>query len=57
MAAVPVPDPARRKQVRPVDNDEVKSPIRPMDYQPPKREYREISPGHMVQIWDSDWKL
>ena len=57
MAAVPVPDPARRKQVRKVDNDEIKSPIRPMDYEPPKREYREISPGHMVQVWGDDWRL
>ena len=57
MAAVPVPDPSRRKQLRPIDNDEVKSPIRAMDYQPPKREYREVSPGHMVQIWGDDWKL
>ncbi len=57
MAAVPVPDPSRRKQLRPIDNDEVKSPIRAMDYQPPKREYREASPGHMVQVWGDDWKL
>ena len=57
MAAVPVPDPARRKQLRPVDNDEIKSPIRPVDYVPPRREYREASPGHMVQVWGSDWKV
>jgi peptide/nickel transport system ATP-binding protein len=57
MAAVPVPDPARRKQVRPLNNDEVKSPIRPIGYQPPKREYREISPGHLVQVWGDDWRV
>jgi peptide/nickel transport system ATP-binding protein len=56
MAAVPVPDPARRKQLRPVENDEIKSPIRSMDYQVPKRQHREVSPGHIVQLWDDDWK-
>jgi peptide/nickel transport system ATP-binding protein len=57
MAAVPIPDPARRNQLRPIDNDEVKSPIRPIGYQPPRREYREVSPQHMVQIWDDDWRV
>ena len=57
MAAVPIPDPTRRKQLRPVENDEIKSPIRSMDYQVPKREYREVSPGHTVQVWDDGWKL
>lgn len=49
MAAVPVPDPSRRRQKRGLVADEIKSPIRPVGYQPPKRAYREISPGHMVQ--------
>ncbi len=57
MAAVPIPDPARRKQLRPVNSDEIKSPVRPVDYQPPLREYREISPGHMVQVWDDNWRV
>jgi peptide/nickel transport system ATP-binding protein len=57
MAAVPVPDPARRTQVRPVSNDEIKSPIRKVDYVLPKREYREVSPGHIVQVWGDDWKV
>lgn len=57
MAAVPVPDPARRKQLRPVSNDEIKSPIRAVDFVPPQREYREISPGHVVQVWGDDWKV
>ncbi|MFC3705631.1 dipeptide ABC transporter ATP-binding protein [Devosia honganensis] len=57
MAAVPVPDPARRKQVRPVNNDEIKSPIRPVEYEPPVREYREVGPGHLVQAWGDDWKV
>jgi peptide/nickel transport system ATP-binding protein len=56
IAAVPVPDPARRNQLRSVNNDEVKSPIRPADYVPPQRSYREVSPGHLVQEWDGEWK-
>jgi len=55
ISAVPVPDPARRNQIRPVSNDEVKSPIRPADYVPPVRTYREVSPGHVVQEWDGNW--
>ena len=57
MAAVPIPDPARRNQLRPIDNDEVKSPIRPIGYETPKREYREVSPQHMVQVWGDDWRV
>ncbi|WP_186419889.1 ABC transporter ATP-binding protein, partial [Bosea sp. CS1GBMeth4] len=44
LAAVPIADPARRLQKRPVSNDEIKSPIRPADYVPPVRQYREVSP-------------
>jgi len=50
MAAVPVPDPARRGIRRGISNDELKSPVRPMDYRPPKRKYREVSAGHLVQV-------
>ncbi len=56
IAAVPIPDPARRKLVRPVNNDEVKSPIRPADYVPPTRVYRDVGAGHVVQEWEGDWK-
>ncbi|EJN08721.1 ATPase component of various ABC-type transport systems with duplicated ATPase domain [Bradyrhizobium sp. YR681] len=56
MAAVPVPDPARRGTRREVANDEIRSPVRAPDYQPPVRQYREVSPGHVVQAWDDgDW--
>ncbi|WP_027526040.1 ABC transporter ATP-binding protein [Bradyrhizobium sp. Ec3.3] len=55
MAAVPVPDPARRGETRGVSNDEIKSPVRAPDYQPPAREYREVSPGHVVQVWGEEW--
>ncbi len=48
MAAVPVPDPARRGIRRNAGTDELKSPVRPVGYVPPPREYREVSPGHLV---------
>ena len=50
MAAVPVPDPARRNLKRNISTDEIKSPIRPVGYVPPRRSYREISAGHLVQV-------
>ncbi len=56
LAAVPIADPARRLQKRPVTNDEIKSPIRPADYVPPVRQYREVSPGHAVMIWGEEWE-
>ena len=49
MAAVPVPDPDRRGLRRNLAVEEIKSPVRPVDYVPPRREYREVSPGHLVQ--------
>ncbi|WP_156162853.1 ABC transporter ATP-binding protein [Bradyrhizobium sp. LTSP857] len=55
MAAVPVPDPARRGTKREVANDEIRSPVRAPDYQPPVRQYREVSPGHVVQVWGEEW--
>jgi peptide/nickel transport system ATP-binding protein len=55
MAAVPVPDPARRGTRREVANDEIRSPVRAPDYQPPARQYREVSPGHAVQVWGEEW--
>jgi peptide/nickel transport system ATP-binding protein len=56
LAAVPIADPARRLQKRPISNDEIKSPIRPADYVPPVRQYREVSPGHAVMIWGEEWE-
>ncbi|NSY70458.1 ABC transporter ATP-binding protein [Agrobacterium tumefaciens] len=50
MAAVPVPDPARRGIKRGISNDELKSPIRPMGFQTPTRNYETVSPGHLVQV-------
>ncbi len=50
MAAVPVPDPTRRRERRDSANDEIKSPIRPVDCQPQPLEYVEVSPGHLVAL-------
>ncbi|KEC70999.1 UNVERIFIED_ORG: peptide/nickel transport system ATP-binding protein [Rhizobium esperanzae] len=48
ISAVPVPDPDRRHEKRMVANDEIKSPMRSVDYQPPATFYREVGPGHLV---------
>jgi peptide/nickel transport system ATP-binding protein len=50
LAAVPVPDPSRRGITRDMKADELKSPVRPLGYVPPRREYREVTPGHLVQL-------
>jgi peptide/nickel transport system ATP-binding protein len=50
MAAVPVPDPARRMIKRNLSTDEIKSPVRAAGYVPPVREYRQVSEGHLVQL-------
>ncbi len=50
MSAVPIPDPARRFLKRNLPIDEIKSPIRAPDYNPPRRFYREVSAGHLVQV-------
>ncbi|ULL00030.1 ABC transporter ATP-binding protein [Bradyrhizobium sp. I71] len=55
MAAVPVPDPSRRGVRREASNDEIRSPVRAPDYQPPIRQYREVTPGHVVQAWGEEW--
>jgi peptide/nickel transport system ATP-binding protein len=55
LSAVPIPDPARRRNRRPIGTDEIKNPIRPLSYVPPRREYREVRPGHYVQVWGEEW--
>lgn len=49
MAAVPIPDPSRR-QIRRVNNDEIKSPLRAPDYVVPQRIYEQVSDDHFVQV-------
>ncbi len=55
LAAVPVPDPARRRDRHALPDDEIRSPIRAPDYVAPERLYREVTPGHVVQVWETDW--
>ena len=55
LSAVPIADPARRHEKHPVSNDEIRSPVRSVDYVPPVRQYREASPGHAVMIWGDEW--
>lgn len=50
MAAVPVPDPDRRRAKLASETGELKSPIRPADFVVPLREYREVSPQHFVAL-------
>ncbi|KAA6476757.1 ABC transporter ATP-binding protein [Agrobacterium rhizogenes] len=50
MAAVPVPDPARRGIKRNLAVEELKSPVRPVGYVAPKRRYREVTHGHLVRM-------
>ncbi len=54
LAAVPVPDPARRGTRHALPDDEIRSPIRAPDYVAPERLYREVVPGHVVQVWDGE---
>jgi peptide/nickel transport system ATP-binding protein len=56
LAAVPVPDPRQRHIGKKLAATEIKSPVRSPDYEPPKRAYREVSPGHSVQAWGEEWE-
>ncbi len=56
LAAVPVPDPERRTARAALSVDEIRNPIRALDYLPPERQYREVSPGHVVQAWGEEWE-
>ncbi|MCW5720988.1 MAG: ABC transporter ATP-binding protein [Devosia sp.] len=56
LAAVPVPDPARRHAARTLSNHTIKSPIFPVNHVRPQPSYRQIGPHHVVQDWnESDW--
>lgn len=55
ISAVPIPDPARRSMRRDLAIDEIPSPVRAVDHVPPKRQYRTISPGHLVQEHGPEW--
>jgi ABC-type glutathione transport system ATPase component len=49
MNAVPIPDPARRAIKRNAVVSELKSPVRPVGYKAPRRDYVEVTEGHFVQ--------
>jgi peptide/nickel transport system ATP-binding protein len=49
MAAVPLPDPARRRRRDVGVAEEIINPVRPPAYEAPRRSYRQASPGHLVQ--------
>ena len=49
LSAVPVADPTRRPARRPLAVDDIISPIRPADYQPPARQWRNVTSDHLVQ--------
>ena len=51
--AVPVADPRQRRLRGPAASGEIRSPIRPLNYTRPKRNYFEITPGHRVQNWNA----
>ncbi len=48
IAAVPVPDPDRRLMRRNTPIDELKSPVRPLGYVAPQRQWRDLGAGHLV---------
>ncbi|MHC2300645.1 ABC transporter ATP-binding protein [Rhizobium mongolense] len=50
MAAVPVPDPDRRRVRRGLSTEELKNPVRPLDYVGATPRYREIGAGHLVRL-------
>ncbi|WP_245615683.1 ABC transporter ATP-binding protein [Paenirhodobacter enshiensis] len=48
IAAVPVPDPARRRMRRDAGASELKSPVRALGYEPPARHWADLGGGHLV---------
>jgi len=50
MAAVPIPDPDRRKARRGLSTTELPSPMRKADFVPPPRQWRDLGNGHFVMV-------
>ena len=48
LAAVPVPDPARRRARAAIEDGELLSPLRAPSYVPPARRYEQVAPGPLV---------
>ena len=55
LSAVPIPDPSLRVGKRRLVNDELKSPMRAVDYQAPVRAFNQVGRTHMVQEWGAEW--
>ena len=53
IAAVPVPEAGRRRLRRGLSTTEIPSPVHKTSYVPAPRLYREIGPGHVVQVFDA----
>jgi peptide/nickel transport system ATP-binding protein len=49
LAAVPIPDPTRRGTRKAPPAEDLPSPLRPPDYVAPRRIWRTVSDGHLVQ--------
>jgi len=52
MAAVPIPDPTRRRDRSEISNDEIPSPVKPVDWEPQPKPMIEVTPGHYVQQFE-----
>ena len=50
MAAVPVADPTYRRRELRLMTDEIPSPAKPVGYEAPVREWREVETGHHVMV-------
>lgn len=50
LASVPVPDPEKKLKNRPLQVKELGNAIRPSNYEPPQRQFREVSDGHFVMV-------
>ncbi|WP_339361467.1 oligopeptide/dipeptide ABC transporter ATP-binding protein, partial [Klebsiella michiganensis] len=48
IAAIPKTDPSRRHLLREANNDELPSPFRDKDWQPPTRRYEQVGNQHWV---------
>ncbi|WEX11279.1 ABC transporter ATP-binding protein [Chelativorans sp. AA-79] len=48
LSAVPVADPAQRNRRRFIGNEDIRSPVRPVNYVPAERKYRQVAQGHLV---------
>ena len=48
MQAVPIPDPAHRRGRRALTTSELPTPLRKLDFVPPKRNWTDLGDGHFV---------